>query len=404
MKRKGVLSLLVMGCLLAACGQTSSTSGPSTTVSKSTFPPASSVPLSYRPLVAILEQRIAGLRERSAGLAPTGHTVLGAEVLYANGNLGPSLLRPVALTNATLELDRFQELGIKGVMIEITFPFLLPSYANSAGYLSFYEGVVSAARARHMEVSVEENPIFPGLSSVASNYSGLTLQTYAAEQRTMAQIIIDDLHPNYLTILDETDTFAAHLRLPLDSPSAAVEVVNLELSGLQRGTTMVGAGTGTWEDPAIDAALLDQTSIDYLSIHVLPIDTQSVDNLVTIEKLARKAKKPTVIDETWLYKDATPGEAGLLNDNEVTSLNGFSFFAPLDQAFLEAITSFARTHGVSFLSPSWTGQFFAYLDWTTSLDQAPPASRRAQAAAVQQGAMENNQFSSTGRAYSRLAS
>jgi hypothetical protein len=310
----------------------------------------------------------------------------------------------VALPNATLELDRFQELGIKAVMVEITFPLLLPNYPDSTDYLTFYERVVAAARARHMKVSVEENPVFPGLSSVAVNYSGLTFETYAAEQRAMAQIIIDNLHPNYLTILDETDTFSAHLGLKLDTPAAAVEVVNLELSGLERGSTMVGAGTGTWEDPAIDASLAEQTSIDYLSVHVLTIDTQSVDNLVTDVAIAHKARKAAVIDETWLYKDQTSGVTGLLADNQVTSLNGFSFFAPLDQAFLDAITTFARTHGVSLVSPSWTGQFFNYLDWTPSLNQLSPASLRAQAAAIQKVAMQNNRFSPTGRAYRRLAS
>ncbi|MGP0030238.1 MAG: hypothetical protein ACLPVF_07000 [Acidimicrobiales bacterium] len=389
--------------LLAACTTTPAPAPEAFTVPRAVVPAPSSVPAPYRPLVAVLEARIAGLRSRSAGLAAKGHTVFGAEVLLANGNRGPALLGPQAVTQATLEVERFHQLGIGGIMLEITFPLLLPSFPDHAAYLAFYEHVVAAARARHMEVTVEENPVFPGFSAVVANYSGLTLQTYAAEQRQMAQVIIDHLRPTYLTILDETDTFSAHLGLTLDTPAAAVAVVQRELSGLDRRTTKIGAGAGTWEDPAIDRALATETSIDYVSVHVLPIDARTIDNLVTDVRIAQRAEKSIVMDETWLYKDVTPGVQGLLADNAVTGLNGFSFFAPLDQDFLDAVTAFARTHGIAFVSPSWSGQLFAYLTWNPSLDRLSPTALRARAAAVQAVAMNDHTYSSTGRAYGRLA-
>jgi hypothetical protein len=78
--------------------------------------------------------------------------------------------------------------------------------------------------------------------------------------------------------------------------------VNEELAGLRRGSTKVGAGTGTWSDPGIDAALATKTAIDYLSVHVYPIDPTSLAHLDVVSATATRTHKPVVLDETWLYK------------------------------------------------------------------------------------------------------
>ncbi len=209
--------------------------------------------------------------------APSTHSpVPAAELLNADGNLGPALLSPAAITNIETILDRFQALHIKGVTVEIGFTMLLPAFTDSAGYLSFYEQVAASVHRRGMQLDIEENPAFPGFTSLPVDDSGLTVASYASEQAQEAQTIIDRLAPQYLTLLDETDTFAFHLDLPLDNAQAAVQVVNLELNGLRRGHTAVGAGTGTWMSSAIDQALATRTSIDYLSVHVYPVDAQSL--------------------------------------------------------------------------------------------------------------------------------
>jgi hypothetical protein len=285
------------------------------------------------------------------------------------------------------------------VTIEITFPVLLASFPDHGRYLAYYEEVVAAARQRGMQVDIEENPVFPGFSTVAADYSGLTLQSYATQQQEEAQLIIDDLRPTYLTILDETDTFAAHLGLPMTTPAAAAQVVNQELTGLRRGATNVGAGTGTWTSPTVDAALLTLTPIDYLSVHVYPIDRQSLDNLDTDVGQAKQAGKPVVLDEAWLYKQAVPGIGGPGATAVVSRLDAFSFFAPLDQSYLAALTAYARTHGIVFVSPFWSGEFFAYLTWTPQLDALPSAALRARAASAQGAATSAALFTSTGRAY-----
>ncbi|HXQ96122.1 MAG TPA: alkaline phosphatase family protein, partial [Candidatus Acidoferrales bacterium] len=310
------------------------------------------VPGPYVSLVNNLNGEISNLAARAADGAAAGTPVLGAELLPANGNLGTSLLLPGTLPGITATLDRFESLGIKGVTVELGFPLLLSSFPDHAQYLAFYEQVAAAVRARGMILSVEENPIFANtvFSKLQPDYGGLTLATYAAEQRAQAQVIIDHLHPTYLSILDEPDTFSANLHLPLDSAAAAVQVVNDELAGLNRGATKVGAGTGTWSDPAIDQALLADTSIDYLSVHVYPIDPTDLDHLDAVSSLAAQSHTPVVLDETWLYKGAGQGYAAVVNDARI---GNFSFFAPLDARFLQAIVGYARSHDFAYVSPFW---------------------------------------------------
>jgi hypothetical protein len=83
------------------------------------------------------------------------------------------------------------------------------------------------------------------------DFSSLTLASYAAEQHQMPQTIIDHLAPDYLAILTEPDTYA-HLTglTALDNPTNATQVVQNELSGLQRGHTLIGAGSGAWSGTA----------------------------------------------------------------------------------------------------------------------------------------------------------
>ncbi len=371
----------------------------------STAPAVGVVPAPYVPLVDQLNGEIAGLAARAAAGTATGSPVLAAELLAADGNRGTALLQPRQLAGINLTLERFQALGIKGVTINVAFPLLLSWFPSHERYLVFYEQVAAAVRAHGMALSVEENPVFAGTqySTVNPDYGNLTVAKYAADQRAEAQVIIDHLHPAYLTILDEPDTFSRNLKLHLDSATAAVQLVNLELHGLQRGSARIGAGTGTWSDPGVDRALATGTGIDYLSIHVYPVDASSLANLDAIATIAAQTGKPGVVDETWLYKSAGVGLGSAQAASDALRRDTYRFFAPLDQRFLGAMVQYARSHGFRWVSPFWSGQFFAYLPWTAALDSASYAATRAQANAAQSAAIRAGQFSATGRAYGALA-
>jgi hypothetical protein len=338
---------------------------------------------------------------------------MAANLIAADGNIGQALLVPRALTTASTMLQRLKQMGLRGVMLEVGFPLLLPTFPNSAGYKSFYQQVAQMIHTDGMTLSVEVNPVFtsPQISSLHPDYSGLTIDSYAAEQRQEAQAIIDTMHPDYLTILDEPDTFGSNLSLPLNSPATGVQLVNLELTGLNRGSTRVGAGTGTWSAPTYDQALLSQTSIDYLSVHVYPLAQLDVQNLNTDVAAANRAHKPVVMDEAGLYKDLISGNfdaTGTIHGNATGAANeekllAFSFFEPLDRQFLMLIGRYARNRGVVFLSPFESLNFFAYVDWTATLDAASSLQFRSVLNQAAVASMSAGVLSSVGRTYSQLA-
>ena len=72
------------------------------------------------------------------------------------------------------------------------------------------------------------------------------------------------------------------------------------------------------------------------------------------------------MSEIWLYKaignDVLGGVATTPN---IFGRDAFSFWAPLDQKFLEVMTKFAQSKGIEYISPFWTKYLFAYLDYET---------------------------------------
>ena len=361
------------------------------------------VPAEYQPLYDQLSTELRDLQGRASAHtgSPTSPPIFGAELLGANGNIGAALLKPTTLSGIGITLDRMEKMGIQGVTVDVAFPLLTSTFPDHAAYLTFYEQVAAAVKARNMILSVEENAVFAGTqySSVTPSYSGMTVASYAAAQREQAQSIIDNLQPAYLSILDEPDTFSGNLHLSLDSAASAVAVVNAELTGLHRGTTKIGAGTGTWSDPAIDQALATQTSIDYLSVHVYPIDPTSVDNLDRVTTISTQTGKPIVLDEAWLYKSEGPGLVSAAAASKAFQLDTFGFSEPLDQRFLAAVTTYARNHGFLYVSPFWSGQFFGYLHWTPALDVAGYSALKQQSNQVQSAAILEGSISALGASY-----
>ena len=372
------------------------------------------VPAQYQQLVGTLQNQVSAFAARPVPSSGNRRTVLAAGLIAADGNIGLGLLRPSALTTAREMLARLHAMGLGGVMLEVGFPLLLPSFPNSAGYTGFYKTIASMVHADRMTLSVELNPVFPNpqISSLHPDYSGLTVASYAAEQREEAQTIIDTMHPTYLTILDEPDTFGTNLGLPLSNPDVGAALVNLELHGLHRASTKVGAGTGTWTDPSYDLTLLAHTSIDYLSVHVYPLAPLPVTNLDTVVAAAGGAHRPVVMDETWLYKDlfgaGNFNAAGKITANvggaaDELKLDAFSFFEPVDEQFLDAMVRYDRGHGVAFVAPFNAMAFFAYVNWTPALDSASSAQVRADQNQQLIAALGEGTLTDVGAGYERLA-
>ncbi|HUY86906.1 MAG TPA: Ig domain-containing protein [Acidimicrobiales bacterium] len=257
-----------------------------------------------------------------------------------------------------------------------------------------------------MNLSVEENPIIPSLSgvSVSSFFASLTLQTYAADQQQEAQIIINDLQPQYLDLIDEVSTFSNSLGMTLTTTSTLTQLLDLEITGLTKSTTKIGAGIGTWESYALEQAIAGIAGIDYLSIHVYPIGQSQIAVLNAITTIAANAHLPLNMDETWLNKDWLSGPPSSTSTADEQKIQTFSFWEPIDSQFLSAIVQYARSHGFELISGFGSDNFFSYVTWTSAIDaesdnQVSNLETQQVAAALPSGAI-----TSVGNTYLSLAS
>ena len=126
-----------------------------------------------------------------------------------------------------------------------------------------------------------------------------------------------------------------------------------ELRGLRAGAHGVGRD-GHLEQSAIERALLAQTSIDYLDVHVYPLGPGQIASLRDDTSAAKSARKPLVMDETWLDKPSTGEGQGPAGAPAELKVKSYSFWEPLDVAFEQAMTRYVPPR-VTAMSRSSTG-------------------------------------------------
>ncbi len=154
-------------------------------------------------------------------------------------------------------------------MFPVSFPILLPEYVDNADeYLTFYTNVAREVKQRDMKLVVKLHSIFPhALPAFGFSYDTLTFAAYTSGKQHMAQTIIDNMQPDYLTLIIEPSTEATITGLAeLDDPATVKAFVASTLSGLNKNTTLVGAGSGTWDKPELVRDHLAGTASRYSSL------------------------------------------------------------------------------------------------------------------------------------------
>jgi hypothetical protein len=204
-------------------------------------------------------------------------------------------------------LDAIQELGIQGVTIDVSYPVLTPAFPDYNQYLNFYENVVEQVRARGMKVDIEsETPLlvgYPGLSLGSVSYANLPYSAYLSQDKEMIQTVINDLHPDYLNIGTETDTLQLLLHYPeISTPQGWGTYINSLLTGLNKSSTKINVGIGSWDPISYLYATLNDSAIDAIDIHIYPVYGDYLSVLTQIGQLSQEYNKPLVIDEMWLHK------------------------------------------------------------------------------------------------------
>ena len=403
-----IASFIALAALLAlACG----CGGRTRAVEDEPREAYAEVPEEYRDIYAELEAKLSELN-RYLGEVRTGEarkTVFSLELVAANANRGEELLEPMTLYGIEKTLDRLEDIGTTGITLSINYPILDAGFPRSPEYVDFYRRVAGMVKAHGFTLIVETTTVFPNpeISGLGVDYAGLTLEEYTSGKRSMAETIIRELAPDYLTVENEPGTQQANTGLDFTVANQTA-VVNGVLSGLDRAGTRVGAGAGSWDDLAYFESLAANTDLDYLDVHFYPIQGDLVlDRAERIAETARAAGKGLAVSECWLYKAAsselsqgqTPATAA-----DIFARDAFSFWAPLDREFLEAMVKLSRYLELEFMSPFWMQYLFAYLDYNPAMVEQGYAWVQELSANSARINIQAGNLSSTGEAYRDLVS
>jgi hypothetical protein len=358
----------------------------------------------YSDLKAALDEYGTYLSSRTG---PSYPIIFGAELLPANGNRGSDLLAPQAMQGVTLDLDRFQEIGIQGVTIAIGFPLYTPTFPNYHDYVQFYKNVVQEVRKHNMKLDIESSILFANtqFSKVSFNYAGLSFSDFETQRQQSISTIVRDLQPDYLNLGAEPDTeYKLTGYTELTSPAQYTAYMNFLLAGLNRGNTKVGAGIGTWGNIAYAQSLAANTNLDFISMHVYPIVGQaSLQQIFAIGNIAKQSGKRLVLDEAWLYKVDTLQTTSIAANAEIFQRDAYSFWAPLDQEFLARIVKSAQLEGIDYISPFWSTYFFGYIDYDPTTAGLSYADSFVMVNKIAAQNMLSDSFTSTGTFYGQLA-
>jgi fibronectin type 3 domain-containing protein len=322
--------------------------------------------------------------------------------------MGAVLLTPNHYTGVLTEMGLLQALGAKAVTMSVDFPILDPGFdaygGQSANYLAFYRQVVSDIRAHGMKVIIEtacvwSDPTYSSLN-VMPYYNSLSTTKYDAGRANQALLIAQQLQPDYLSVIQEPDTEAIQTgKSELGTVSGSTALLNQILSVYrQPGATLVpvGAGVGTWitsYDQFIQNFVA--TSIDFVDTHIYPVNLDYLTRAITIASMASTAGKKIAMTECWLQK-VRDSELTTLTQDTILARNNFSFWAPLDTQFLQAMVDFSYYENLLFATPFWEEYFFGYVDYNTTTAAMTPAALNAAAVAAQTPNMLIGAYSTTG--------
>ncbi len=367
----------------------------------------SDVPGEFRDLYDQLETKLDDLNDYvSLNWDGSKHPVVFAtELLAASANRGDMVLDPQVFEAVKFNLDAFQTLGVTGVSIDIKYPVIVPTFPRSDDYIEFFRNVTAEIRNRGFTLLIAIQTVFTdsifGRQDV--DFTGLTLEQYKNEKRQMAQTVIHEFHPDYLTIETEPATQARNTGLEF-SVDNVTDIVNFVLDGLDRDGTLVGAGAGTWDDMTYIQSLSENTSIDYLDIHIYPIHGDLIiDRMETIQQIAQTNNKKIVLGESWLYKTSQAEMADPeINHLDIFPRDVFDFWTPLDQTFIELMVTLSHYIQTDFTSLFWMRYFWGYIPYNDTTRALAATQRYAAVDQVVGVNMWMGNMTPTGQTYQQL--
>ncbi len=310
--------------------------------------------------------------------------VFSSTLVFADGNAGSQLINPGYYNGIVNQLQALKAMGVQAVTVPVEFPILYqPFFTNPSDYqlyYNFYQQVAASARALGMKVIVENNILLSGGLRAGWNtapfYASLNWTQYQQARAQCAVAVAQAMQPDYLVVVEEPDTEASQTgQSQANTVAGSDSLLSTILTALQQsGVTGVkyGAGVGTWMN-GYDQYIQSYVSmpVDFIDFHVYPINNGFLTNSLTVASIAASAGKPVSMTEAWMWK-VRDSELNVLTPDQIMSRNAYSFWAPLDTAYMQTMENLAYYTNMAFLTPEASYYYWTYQDynavqnWTAS--------------------------------------
>jgi fibronectin type 3 domain-containing protein len=334
-----------------------------------------------------------------------------ANLYNANANAGPQMINSGSVAAILAQLQELKALGVQAVTVEVGFPMLYePFFSSQTQYqqfVTFYQNLAVSIRALGLKLIVENecllNDQVTDSWNVAPFYASLNWTQYQAARAQTAVTIAQTMQPDYMVVLEEPDTEATMSgQTEAGTVAGSTSLLSGILSGLETaGVSGVqfGAGVGTWlsnYQQFIQSFLT--LPVNFIDMHVLPVNDDFLPNALTIASMAAAAGKPVTMTQTWLHKEADD-ELGVLSNDQILARDPFSFWAPLDTYFLQTMVNMSYYTKMTFMDAFESLHFWAYLPYGTATENLPPSQIIAQEAQQSGQNMLAASFTSTALSY-----
>jgi chitodextrinase len=380
-------------------------------------PLAAQVPSNYQEIYSLLTTQISGFNSTlSTTWNGSTYPYLDAPQLQAaNSDQYTGLLQANYYNYVVMpQLEELKALGANAITLHIDFPILYQPFYTYAGqtslypqFLAFYQQVVQAIRADGLKVVVEASSGMPltgtNIAEFQAYAQSLSWPDYIAGRAAQALAVAQLIQPDYMSVMTEPDTEAnVSGQTNLNNVAGVTQLVYQVLSTLVENDVrgvQIGAGAGTWTSNYLDyvQAYSAMPELNFLDMHIYPINNNYFTNAITAAQMAHAAGKQVGMTECWEWKIAN-NELGVVDYSTIMARDPFSFWAPVDTSFLQSIVNLANAEQFSFVAPYWTHYFFAYLDYTTD-GSLPTATIYSDSYAAASNANLVGAFTSTGLAW-----
>lgn len=312
------------------------------------------------------------------------------DLMPANGNLGEGLLARGVMPNVRRYLDAAALVDAPGVGVQIQFPLfdgaMLGGQADE--FVEFYREVAHEIRERGLVFYAETSPVFAGtrFSDVPVSYAGMSPEEYVQRRAEMAQIIIEEIQPDYLSFVHEVST--ERILTGLNVTDAMLVTALADLSFWSGDGTKVGGGLPAWADgkpdwtgePVESRELMRRYAQagSFYNAHFYPAQTalgpHSENELHQLQWMLGSLPTGTeiVVGETWLYKAMAWELAGgdpMARADKIYARDAFEFWDNLDVLFLQAMHRLAQIAGISYINLFWSRHLFAYQTEGRTVDE-----------------------------------